>query len=132
MANNGTIMKPYLLDYIATYDGDVVREYNPSSYRTVMSSAEAEILAGYMTSTAQSGTASALSGNGYTVAGKTGSAEYEIDGSENMGTHSWFIGYSNVEDPDIAIAVIAENGGSGSSTAVPIAKYIFDAYYYGY
>ncbi len=132
VANNGTIMKPYLLDYIATYDGDVVREYNPSSYRTVMSSAEAEILAGYMTSTAQSGTASALSGNGYTVAGKTGSAEYEIDGSENMGTHSWFIGYSNVEDPDIAIAVIAENGGSGSSTAVPIAKYIFDAYYYGY
>ena len=38
---------------------------------------------------------------------------------------------ADVEEPDIVVAVIAEDGGTGSSTAVPIAKQIFDAYYYG-
>ena len=58
---------------------------------------------------------------------------YDLDDSgDSLGTHSWFVGYSNVEDPDIAVAVIVENGGSGSSTAVPLAKTVFDAYYYGY
>lgn len=72
-----------------------------------------------------SGTASALSGRSYTVAGKTGSAEFDEEGH----SHSWFIGYSNVDDPDIVVAVIVENGGSGSEAAVPIAGQIFDAYY---
>ena len=44
-----------------------------------------------------SGTASALSGRSYTVAGKTGSAEFDEEGH----SHSWFIGYSNVDDPDL-------------------------------
>ncbi len=93
-----------------------------------MSTQEAGILTEYMTKTVEEGTASALSGLGYTAAGKTGSAEYEIGGNLKE-THSWFVGFSNVENPDIAIAVIAENGGSGSSTAVPIARQVFDAYY---
>lgn len=71
------------------------------------------------------GTASALSGRSYTVAGKTGSAEFDEEGH----SHSWFIGYSNVDDPDLVVAVIVENGGSGSEAAVPIAGQIFDAYY---
>ena len=80
--------------------------------------------------TVETGTASTLSGQSYTAAGKTGSAEYET--GDTSGTHSWFVGYSNVQNPDLAIAVIAENGGSGSSAAVPIAKQIFDAYYNNY
>ena len=40
---------------------------------------------------------------------------------KNGSSHSWFVGYSNVDDPDIAIAVIVENGGTGSEAAVPIA-----------
>lgn len=133
VANGGTIMKPYYVDHIETWSGESVKQYRASSYRTVMSSDEAAVLAQYMTTTGTSGTAAALSGNGYTIAGKTGSAEYDLDGSgTNLGTHSWFVGYSNVEDPDIVVAVIAENGGAGSSTAVPIARQIFNAYYYGY
>ena len=81
-----------------------------------------------MQETVNSGTGTALSGAGYTVAGKTGSAEYET--GNGTGTHSWFVGFTNVDDPDLAIAVIAEDGGTGSSTAVPIAKAIFDSYYY--
>ena len=58
---------------------------------------------------------------GYTVAGKTGSAEYDENGS----SHSWFIGYSNVDDPDLVVAVIVEGGGTGSEAAVPIAARSF-------
>ena len=57
---------------------------------------------------------------------KTGSAEFDENGS----SHSWFIGYSNVDDPDLVVAIIVENGGTGSEAAVPIAEQIFDAYYY--
>ena len=44
-------------------------------------------------------------------------------------THSGFVGFSDVADPDLVVAVIAENGGTGSQTAVPIASQVFQAYY---
>ena len=37
---------------------------------------------------------------------------------------------SNVDDPDLVVAIIVENGGTGSESAVPIAGQLFDAYYY--
>lgn len=128
VANGGNLMTPYYVDHLETYDGDMVKQYKPAVYKELMSTEEAGILTDYMKKTVEEGTASALSGLGYTAAGKTGSAEYEV-GGDLKETHSWFVGFSNVENPDIAIAVIAENGGSGSSTAVPIARQVFDAYY---
>ena len=44
-------------------------------------------------------------------------------------SHSWFVGYSNVDNPELVVAVIVENGGAGSEAAVPIAGQVFDAYY---
>lgn len=129
VANGGILMKPYYIARVETVQGELVSETDPSAYGELMSVEEAEILTGFMEETVNGGTASALLGAGYTAAGKTGSAEYETGGT--TGTHSWFVGFSNVEDPDIAVAVIAEDGGTGSQTAVPIAKAIFDAYYYG-
>ena len=83
-----------------------------------------------MRTVVESGTASKLSGQSYTAAGKTGSAQYtKSDGT--LGTHAWFVGFSNIGDSDLAIAVIAEDGDSGSDTAVPMAKMVFDAYYGG-
>lgn len=129
VANGGILMKPYYIQRIETSEGDTVSETKPSSYGKLMSVDEAEILTGFMKETVNSGTATALSGASYSAAGKTGSAEYESGGV--TGTHSWFVGFSNVDDPDLVVAVIAEDGGTGSQTAVPIAKSIFDAYYYG-
>lgn len=129
IANGGIMMRPYLVDHIETYDGDRVSGNSPSMYKKLMSADEAAILSGYMQEVVNSGTASGLSGVGYTAAGKTGSAEHEVDGG--MGTHSWFCGFSNVDDPDIVVTVIAEDAGTGSAVAVPIAKQIFDTYYYG-
>ena len=72
------------------------------------------------------GTASALSGQSYDAAGKTGSAEYDEQGH----SHGWFVGYGSKDSyEDIAIAVIVEKGGSGSSSAVPVAKKVFDTYF---
>lgn len=127
VANGGVMMKPYYIDHIETFDQDMVKEYKPSIYREVMSTSEAAVLTAFMQETVNSGTATSLSWGSYTCAGKTGSAEYTS--GDYDGTHSWFVGFSNVADPDIVVAVIAEDGGTGSTTAVPIAKAIFDAYY---
>ena len=129
VANGGIMMRPYYIDHIETFDGDVVKQNDPEIYKKVMTAEEAGILTQYMTSTVTSGTAAYLSGTGYSVAGKTGSAEYETNGV--TGTHSWFVGFADATDPSIVVAVIAEDGGTGSSTAVPIARQIFDTYYYG-
>ena len=73
------------------------------------------------------GTASSLSYRGYTCAGKTGSAEYDAYGN----SHSWFVGYLDQEEPSLVVAVLVEDGGSGSDSAVPVAAQVFDAYVWG-
>ena len=74
----------------------------------------------------------------YTIAGKTGTAqvfglkqEEKYDASaipEELRDHALFIAYAPVEAPQIAIAVIVENGGGGGSVAAPIARAVLDAY----
>ena len=125
-ANDGVLMKPYLIDKVTNTGGDTISTTEPTEARRLMSSNEAALLGKLMEGVVQNGTASSLNGRGYTAAGKTGSAEYDENGS----SHSWFIGYSNVDDPDLVVAIIVEGGGTGSAAAVPIAASLFDAYYY--
>lgn len=133
VANDGLLMYPYVVDRVENSKGVLVNQTEPMQYKELMSFSEAAVLKDFMQSVVEGGTASSLSGYGYTVAGKTGSAEYEVDGNtgeeENFSTHSWFVGFSNVEDPDIVVSIIAEDGGTGSSAAVPIAREIFNTYY---
>ena len=129
VANAGTMMRPWCVSKVVAADGTVVSETKPEIYDELMTVEEAAIIGSFMQETVNSGTGTELYGRGYTVAGKTGSAEY--DTGVTSGTHSWFVGYSGVEDPQLAIAVIAEDGGTGSSTAVPITRQILDTYYYG-
>lgn len=126
VANKGVLMKPYLIDQVVNNTGDHVNTTEPEAYKRLMTKNEAAMLGELMKDVVEYGTASALSGQGYTAAGKTGSAEYDEQGS----SHSWFIGYSDVESPDLAVAVIVEGGGTGSEAAVPIASQIFNSYYY--
>ena len=126
IANQGVLMKPYLIDRVENYAGEKVSSNEPESYRTLMTNKEANLLSDLMTGVVNSGTASALSGRSYTVAGKTGSAEYNEAGD----SHAWFVGYSTVAAPVIAVSIIVEGGGTGGAAAVPIAGQIFDAYYY--
>ncbi len=127
IANGGKLMKPYLIDSIENYTGEQVKKYMPSSYAdALMTSEEAAYLTEYMTETVLSGTGSKLKTDAYTAAGKTGTAEYSSDKSKS---HAWFVGFSNVEDPDLVVCVVVEESGAGSEYAVPVAKKIFDTYY---
>ena len=84
-----------------------------------MTASEAATLTNLMAEVVNRGTGTQLSGESYSAAGKTGSAEYYgADGS--IKTHSWFIGFSNVEDPDLVVAVIAEGAKRG---ILPIKKH---------
>lgn len=130
IANGGELMEPYYIDHVENDAGDVVKTTSPSTYKELMSESEAETLKNLMAEVVNSGTGTQLSGESYSAAGKSGSPEYEgSDGS--IQTHSWFVGFSNVEDPDLVVAVIAEGAGTGSKVALPIAHEIFNAYYYG-
>ncbi len=84
------------------------------------------------------GTAKRIKNPDYRIAGKTGTAqvftvkqdeEYdETKISKKNRDHALFVAYAPVEDPQIAVAVIVENGGHGGSVAAPIAKKIMDAF----
>ncbi|WP_434311415.1 peptidoglycan D,D-transpeptidase FtsI family protein [Hominifimenecus sp. rT4P-3] len=125
VANQGVMVKPYVLESVESESGTLIKRFSSENYRTVMSPEEAAVLQKYMRAVVTDGTGSKAEGDGYRVAGKTGSAEF-ASGRE---THAWFVGYADVEDPKIVVSVLVEEGGSGGSTAAPIAKAVFDAYY---
>ena len=125
IANGGTLMKPYLVDSVTNNAGTVIDKNKPEKYKDLMTSQEAAQLKDYMTAVTEYGTASVLGGQNYTAAGKTGTAEYSSDKEKD---HSWFVGMSNVDNPDLVISVIIEQS-DGSAKAVNIAKKVFDAYY---
>lgn len=87
----------------------------------------------------QGGTAArSAAGAPYTIAGKTGTSQVftvaqnarynEAAIAERLRDHAWFVAFAPADAPKIAIAVIVENGRSGSGTAAPIARTVMDAY----
>lgn len=80
----------------------------------------------------------AAEGADYRMAGKTGTAqvfslaedeEYdEEEVRERLRDHALFVGFAPADDPQIVVSVIVENGGSGSGTAAPVARAMFDAW----
>ena len=79
-----------------------------------------------MSAVVTEGTATSLNQSLYTVAGKTGSAEFKESSSDS---HAWFTGFAPVDNPEICITVIVEEGDLGSKVSVPIAKKIMDVYF---
>lgn len=126
IANDGMLMKPYVVDRVENSAGNVIKSFEPSTYKELMTSEEAEALTELMTSVVTDGTASRLDGLSYTAAGKTGSAEY---GTVKGDSHAWFTGFAPAQDPQICVTIIIEGAGAGGDYAVPIAKRIFDAYF---
>lgn len=124
IANGGVLMEPYLVDGVQNADGGGVSIHNPKSYGELMTTAEASKLTEFMQSVITEGTGRALNNMGYTIAGKTGTAE-----TESSGNNAWFIGFAPAENPQIAICVLVENSRQSSSdVAVPIARQLFASY----
>lgn len=126
IANGGLMMKPYLIDHVESYKGTRVKKMSPSSYGTLMTAEEIEILTGYMRKVVTEGTAAAyFDGAGYEAAGKTGTAEY-AGGEHDL---SWFVGYSSIENPEVVVSIVVEESDVNGIKASAIARSIFDAYY---
>lgn len=130
IANDGQLMKPYVIDHVENSIGSIVKNYKPETYGNLVTYDEAKILQNLMEQVVLAGTGTKLKGQPYVAAGKTGSAEFGVIKGES---HAWFTGYAkkdeNEEKADICLTIIIESAGSGGDYAVPIAKRIFDAYY---
>ncbi|MBB6122024.1 peptidoglycan D,D-transpeptidase FtsI family protein [Nocardiopsis algeriensis] len=124
VANDGEVMRPYVVDTVRDSDLSVVTQTSPETYSEAVSASTAEQLTEMMvlvTGTNGSGTNAAIPG--IEVAGKTGTAENGTDL-----THNWFIGFAPADDPQIAVAVVVEfGGGSGNELAAPIARSMMEA-----
>ncbi len=126
VANDGEMMMPYVVERVVTGDNKILKEYEAKSMGTVMDEKEVKLMQTLMEAVVEYGTAKRLSSLPFTVAGKTGSAEFSSNKSQS---HAWFTGYAPAEDPEIAVTVIVENGGSGGEVAAPIAGDVFSAYF---
>lgn len=126
IANGGLMMKPYLIDSIENYKGTRIKKFSPDSYDTLMSADEVDVLTSYLRKVVTEGTAAPyFAGAAYEAAGKTGTAEY-ANGNHD---YSWFVGFSNVEVPDIVVSVIVEESDVNGVKASAVARSIFDRYY---
>ncbi len=127
IANGGTLMKPYLVDRVENHTGSEIEKNLPEKYGKLMTSDEAAQLKHYMAGVVQSGTGAALGGENYTVAGKTGTAEYSSDKEKS---HSWFTGFTNIDNPELVITAVVESADNSGMSAVTVAKKVLNAYYY--
>lgn len=94
----------------------------PTKTDSVMTSSAASTLTEAMAGVTQTGTAAGrFSGLPFAVAGKTGTAQND---QFDKRSHGWFAGFAPVSDPQVAFAVIIENGGYGAQSAVPVARRI--------
>lgn len=125
IANDGEMMAPYMIDHIETAEGDVIKRYTPTSLGQLITEQETAALQEVMAAVIQEGTGTRLISDGYSAAGKTGSAEY----NSASDSHAWFTGYTYDTEMPLQITVILEGAGSGGEFAVPMARRILDQYY---
>lgn len=127
IANDGMLMQPYLIDKVVNSNLNTVKDFDDAvEYKQLMTKEESDIISDMMEEVVLSGTGRKLKNSTYTVAGKTGSAEYnDFTGA----THSWFTGFAPVDDPEICVTIILEDAGTSGLHAVPMAKKIFDEYF---
>lgn len=119
VANNGVIMKPYIVQKASYQNGKTTYKSSPETLSTAMKEETAQTITEYMVECVESGTGRSARVSGITVAGKTGTAENEKKGK----THAWFVGFAPAENPQIAICVMKEYSGSGGgSVCAPIAS----------
>lgn len=124
IANDGVIMRPTLVEAIVNEQWDVVEEYKPEKYLTPITEEEAAILTELMEGTISTGSGAAGGSDYFSVAGKTGSADYDSEGN----CHAWFTAFAPTENPEIVISIVLEEGQLGGTYAAPIAKTIFEYY----
>jgi penicillin-binding protein 2 len=145
LANGGTLYVPQVVDRVEASDGRVIMKYDPVvKGRSKVSADSADIWRrGMWRATNQAGGTAFDHGHSATVQvmGKTGTAEIrsrnrkrneeerDIENWNPRRSHAWFAGWAPAEEPELAIVVLIEHGGSGGRVAWPIAKQILESHF---
>ncbi|MBA3463916.1 MAG: penicillin-binding protein 2 [Deltaproteobacteria bacterium] len=143
LANGGTLFVPQIVERIEASDGRPIKTYDPAVARQVKISADALDTwhrGMWKVTNEKGGTAYDHGQFDLPVMGKTGTAEIrtrqkkeqderDVEGYHPSRSHAWFAGWAPAEDPEIAIVVFVEHGGSGGRVAWPIAQRILDGYF---
>jgi peptidoglycan glycosyltransferase len=133
IANGGSLMRPNLVENIMTADLRTLEQFEAQQFGQAMSPQTAAAIAEMMVQSVANGAASNARIDGVDVAGKTGTAE----NGEGDPYTLWFTGFAPANDPQVAVAVVVENGGgqgqsgSGNEIAAPIAKRVLEAVLFG-
>lgn len=125
LGNGGTVFQPHFAHSIKKPDGTEEKIESKVLNRNFISPQNMQIVREGMRQTITDGSARLLGDLPVAVAGKTGTAQY---GNEDK-THGWFISFAPYDNPTIAMAVLMEGGGEGSSTAVPVTKEVYKWYF---
>ncbi len=129
VANDGVVMKPHLIESVLGSDLSTLDETKPEELSTAMSSESADQLNDMMQLVVEQGTGTAAAVPGTSVAGKTGTAEQ----GEGEPPHAWFTGFAPADNPEVAVAVVVEDGGRagneayGGAVAGPISAAVMKA-----
>jgi peptidoglycan glycosyltransferase len=129
IANNGVVMKPYVVDEVQSADLDVVETTQPEEFKKAVEPSTASILTDLMVYTVNDGTASPAAIPGIQVAGKTGTAQSGTDDPP----YAWFVSFAPADDPEVAVAVMIESADiergeiAGGAIGGPIARAVMEA-----
>ena len=127
VANEGVTFKPQIVNRIVSPEGKIIKTFEPVMKTNVKIKKDViKIIKDGMRGVVNepSGTAYGSCIQTINMSGKTGTAQSVGEKGKNLGDHAWFIAYAPAEEPAVAISVLAEYGGHGSSAAAPIAKLI--------
>lgn len=128
IGNDGVVMKPRIVKEIVDDDGNVIERFEPSIARNAVSKETAKTVLDMMVSVVENGGGSKAKVDGYTVAGKTGTAQKPIDGVYKDGYFiATFTAIAPAEDPQLAVLIIIDEPQGniyGGSVAAPVAQQI--------
>ena len=125
IANNGTLMKPYLVSSVESTNGMTVKKFKEEKYDTLITEKEASLLKKGMEQVVKDSFSWLFGGVEYTLAAKSGSAQYGTEGYE----HSLYASFSPADNPEIAVVAVVEGGPQRNTTAAEVTKQIYDYYY---
>jgi peptidoglycan glycosyltransferase len=124
IANGGVVPRPYVVERVVAPDGSEVTATKPDTLGRAVGATHAAETARMMEAVVQAGTGTAAQIPGIRVAGKTGTAESGVEGTNTTS----FMAFAPADNPRVAVAVILERqSGTGGTTAAPIAKQIMEA-----
>jgi peptidoglycan glycosyltransferase len=131
VANDGKLMKPYMVDQLTAPNLDVIEQTEPEEMSRPLSPENAQKLQEMMVNVVENGTGTNARISGATVGGKTGTAQHGEKNKERP--YAWFISYATTEKGAVAVAVVIEDSSatrediSGGGLAAPVAKDVMKA-----